>query len=121
MSLDRWVANGWLVPHQASPQETNDLLDAARSDLDDARQDISPGWRFAIAYNAALRLCTAALQSAGYRPTRDQKHYRTLAALPLLLGSDVTELADTWTGAAPGVTRSLTKLCPPSRKRRPMS
>ena len=94
MSLDDWVANGWLVRHQASPQETSDLLEAARLDLADARKDISPAWRFAIAYNAALRLCTAALQSAGVRATREQKHYRTIAALPLMLGPDVRELTN---------------------------
>ena len=94
MSLKDWADNGWLVRHQASAQETNDLLEAARRDLADARKDISAGWRFAIAYNAALRLCSAALQAAGYRATRDQKHYRTIAALPLILGSEVRELAD---------------------------
>jgi hypothetical protein len=46
----------------------------------DAKKDLSPSWRFAIADNAALRLCTAALQTAGYRATRDQRHYRTIAA-----------------------------------------
>jgi hypothetical protein len=65
MSLDDWVANGWLARHQASDQETKDLLGAARADLSDAKKDLSAGWRFAIAYNAALRLCTAALQAAG--------------------------------------------------------
>jgi hypothetical protein len=34
-----------------------------------------------------------ALGAAGYRATRDQKHYRTIAALPLILGSGVQELA----------------------------
>ena len=70
MSLETWLANGWLPRHQASPQESQDLFEAARRDLVDARKDISPSWRFAIAYNAALRLCTAALQAAGYRGTR---------------------------------------------------
>lgn len=94
MKLDDWVANGWLARHQASGSETDDLIDAAHRDLVDARKDISPAWRFAIAYNAALRLCTAALQVAGYRATRDQKHYRTIAALPLIVGADAQELSD---------------------------
>jgi len=34
-----------------------------------------------------------ALATAGFRATRDQKHYRTIAALPLVLGPDVQELA----------------------------
>lgn len=94
MSLADWLANGWLVRHEASARETNDLLDAARADLSDARKDISASGRFAIAYNAALRLCAAVLQTSGYRATRDQKHYRTIASLPLILGADARELAD---------------------------
>ena len=94
MKLDDWVANGWLARHQASPRETDDLIEAARRDLADARKDLSPAWRFAIAYNAALRLATAALQAAGYRASREQKHYRTIAALPLVLGADAQELSD---------------------------
>jgi uncharacterized protein (UPF0332 family) len=93
VSLETWVENGWLQRHEASAEEIGDLCLAARRDLADARKDLSPAWRFAIAYNAALRLCTAALYSAGYRATRDQKHYRTIAALPLLLGPDIRELA----------------------------
>lgn len=94
MSLETWRANGWLTRHTASPQETADLLAAAARDLTDAKKDLSPSWRFAIAYNAALRLCTAPLQTAGYRASRDQRHYRTIAALPLLLGPGAQELAD---------------------------
>ena len=70
------------------------MVAAATRDLADAGKDLSPSWRFAIAYNAALRLCTAVLQAAGYRASRDQKHYRTIAALPLLLGPDAKELAE---------------------------
>ena len=94
MSLDDWVSNGWLTPHRASPAEIRDILTAAAADLADARKDISPAWRFAIAYNAALRLAGAALEAAGYRATRDQKHYRTIAALPLVLGPALQELTD---------------------------
>ena len=94
MSLETWLANGWLSRHKVSGQETADLVAAAARDVTDAKKDLSPSWRFAIAYNAALRLCTAALQTAGYRASRDQKHYRTIAALPLLLGADAQELAD---------------------------
>ena len=34
MSLETWLANGWLVRHTASGQETSDLVDAAARDLD---------------------------------------------------------------------------------------
>ncbi len=94
MSLETWLANGWLTRQDAAPREIRDLIAAARADTRDATKDISPAWRFAIAYNAALRLGTAALAASGYRATRDQKHYRTIAALPLVLGPDTSELAD---------------------------
>ena len=93
MSLETWEANGWLQTHSITPAEMTALLKAARTDLVDAGTDISAAWRFAIAYNAGLRLCTAVLAAAGYRPVRDQKHYRTIAALPLILGDELKELA----------------------------
>jgi uncharacterized protein (UPF0332 family) len=94
VSLADWASHGWLKPHEASASEIGAILDAAARDLDDARKDISPPWRFAIAYNAALRLGSAALLAAGYRSAREQKHYRTFAALPLILGPSVEEATD---------------------------
>jgi len=93
VTLDDWESNRWVTRHQATAREVTDLLDAAAHDLSDAAKDLSPAWRFAIGYNAALRVATAALHAAGYRAAREQKHDRTLAATPLLLGNDVQELA----------------------------
>lgn len=62
MSLEAWLANRWLSPHAPDPREIKELLDAAAGDLADARKDLSPAWRFAIAYTAALRLSTAWLR-----------------------------------------------------------
>jgi hypothetical protein len=88
MSLKQWQANGWLKPHATSRQEVGQLFAIARRDLVDARQTgLSPDWRFGIAYNAALKLCTILLYAEGYRPAHDLAHYRTLQALPLILGS----------------------------------
>ena len=88
MSLKQWQDNGWLKPHTTSRQEIAGLLAIVRRDLADARQDVlSADWQFGIAYNAALKLCTILLYVAGYRPARDLAHYRTLQALPLILGS----------------------------------
>lgn len=41
---------------------------------------------FGIAYNAALKLCTILLYAEGYRSERALHHYRTIQALPLILG-----------------------------------
>lgn len=94
MTLETWHEHGWLKPHRTSAQEIRGLLAAAQADLVEAEKDISADWRFAIAYSAALRLCSVVLFAAGYRAVREQKHYRTIAALPLVLGADVSELAE---------------------------
>lgn len=87
MSLQQWAANGWLKPHRTSRQEIGQLLAIVKRDLTDARsEDISADWRFGIAYNAALKLCTILLYAEGYRPAPALAHYRTLQALPLILG-----------------------------------
>ncbi len=89
-----WAENGWLKPHKTSRSEIVGLLASAVRDLDDTRQGISAGWRFAIGYTSALRLCSVVLHASGYRASREQKHYRTIMALPLIFGSDILELAE---------------------------
>jgi len=91
MSLKQWADNGWLKPHRTSREEISNLLGIVERDLNDARKDISADWRFGIAYNAALKLCTALLYAEGYRPSHESQHYRTLAALPEILGSPKKE------------------------------
>jgi len=86
MSLKQWADNGWLKPHRTSREEVNHLLAIVERDLNDAQRDISADWRFGIAYNAALKLCRILLSAEGYRPSRELQHYRTLAALPEILG-----------------------------------
>ncbi len=86
MTLKNWADNGWLKPHTTSRQEIANLLAIAERDLADATGGISADWRFGIAYNAALKLCTVLLHASGYRPERTLAHYRTLQALPLILG-----------------------------------
>lgn len=86
MSLKQWADNGWLRTHESSRQEVAELLAIVSRDLADAEGDISADWRFGIAYNAALKLCTILLYASGYRPEKNLQHYRTIAALPLILG-----------------------------------
>jgi hypothetical protein len=57
-------------------------------DLSDATQGISSDWRFGIAYNAALKLCTILLYVSGYRAERSLGHYRTIQAMPFILGAE---------------------------------
>ena len=86
MSLKQWEDNGWLKPHRTSRQEISNLLNIVERDLQDARREISADWRFGIAYNGALKLCRILLSAEGYRPSHELQHYRTLAALPEILG-----------------------------------
>jgi hypothetical protein len=86
MSLKQWEDNGWLKPHRTSRQEISNLLSIVERDLQDARREISADWRFGISYNAALKLCRILLSAEGYRPSHELQHYRTLTALPEILG-----------------------------------
>ena len=60
----------------------------ADRDLRVAATTEDPDWRFGIAYNSALKLCTILLSASGYRASRDLNHYRTLMSLPIILGAE---------------------------------
>ena len=82
MSLKDWLDNGWLKPHQTDRQEITNLLGIVERDLADAMlEGLSVDWKFGIAYNAALKLCTIKLFIQGYRPENALAHYRTIMAL----------------------------------------
>ena len=88
MTLKQWESNGWLRRHQTSPQEIKNLLMIIDRDLEDAGGSISNDWRFGIAYNAALKICTILLYAEGFKAERTLQHYRTIQALPLILGKE---------------------------------
>jgi len=95
MTLKQWAENGWLKVHQTDAKEIGNLLAIVDRDLNDAiTGDISADWRFGIAYNAALKLCTILLYAEGYKDDRSLQHYRTIQALPLILGSERKQDAD---------------------------
>ncbi|WP_415063081.1 hypothetical protein [Bdellovibrio sp.] len=95
MSLADWAKNGWLRPHTPSKGEVKNLFEIVERDLKDAvAKEISDDWKFGIAYNAALKLCTILLHTSGYRPEKNLAHYRTLQALPLILGDKHKANAD---------------------------
>lgn len=94
MTLKKWADNGWLQEHKTSSEEINNLLLIVDRDLKDAKVGISNDWAFGIAYNASLKLCTILLYTEGYRAERNLQHYRTIQALPLILGKDRTDDAE---------------------------
>ena len=68
------------------------MLAIVDRDLESARLErLSPDWRFGIAYNAALKLCTVLLYASGYRAGRELAHKRTVESLPLILGEGRTK------------------------------
>lgn len=86
-TLQDWLSNGWLRKHSPTRKEIADLFAIVDRDLKDSRaQGISPDWSFGIAYNATLKLSAILLHASGYRPEKTLQHYRTLQALPLILG-----------------------------------
>ncbi len=95
MSLKNWSENGWLRPHQTSRSQIADLFAIVDRDLEDVRSErLSTDWQFGIAYNAALKLCTILLYAEGFRPEKNLAHFRTLQALPLILGPGYEDEAD---------------------------
>lgn len=94
MTLTNWLAAGWLVEHKTTPEEIRELFAVAERNLkDSAVSGISPDTQLGLAYNAALQLCTAALAAAGYRASRERKHYLTLQSAAHTIGADAKLLA----------------------------
>ncbi len=87
MTLKQWADNGWLKPHTTTAEEIENLFQIVERDLKDARSGVSADWKFGIAYNAALKLCAILLYVKGYKAERNLQHYRTIQALPKILGS----------------------------------
>ena len=85
MTLKQWQTNGWLKIEPTSRDEIANMLAMVDRDLKDAAGSISPDWRFGIAYNAALKLCTILVRAEGYRPSHGLQHYRAIMAMPLVL------------------------------------
>lgn len=94
MSLKNWEDNDWLKAEPTSKDEIQNLLVIVERDMKDAEGSISTDWQFGIAYNAALKLCTVLLRAEGYRPSHGSHHYRTIMAMPLILGSESVDDAE---------------------------
>lgn len=88
MSLQNWVAQGWIKEHKTSPQEIASFLAVADRDLANAQiETLAAEWRLIIAYNSALRTATAALAAAGFRvSTRVSHHYYGIESLGFTIG-----------------------------------
>jgi hypothetical protein len=89
MTLQNWLESGYLTEHPTSRQEIQDLRQGAIQDLADGRvSGLSAGGRFSFAYNAALKMATAALAASGYRASRAQHHFRVIRSLVFTIDAD---------------------------------
>jgi hypothetical protein len=94
VSLSDWLKSAWLIEHETSPDEIGDLLSVIDRDLRDCcATGLSPDWKLAIAYNAALQVALAGLAAEGYRVARESHHYRALQSLSLTLGCSSAVIA----------------------------
>ncbi len=92
-TLQNWLNNGWLIEHQTSRQEVTDLLSLIDRDLHDCRlKDLSPDWRFNIAYNAALQVATLALAVTGFRAAKEAQHFRVIQSLAYTVTLDIDQV-----------------------------
>ena len=94
MSLNDWARSGWLKPHKATRSQVAAVFGVVDRDLEDSSRRLSPDGQFNIAYNAALQLCAIALLSEGWRPEKLNAHYRTIQALPAIMGAAWQDGAD---------------------------
>jgi hypothetical protein len=89
MTLQDWLEKRYLTRHTTSRQEIEDLRRGARQDLSDSRvPGLSAGGQFNFAYNAALKMATAALAASGYRASREQHHFRIIRSLRFTIEAD---------------------------------
>lgn len=89
MSLKDWLNSGWLIEHKTSPGEIADFISLAERDLKNSGvPGLDPEWQLNMAYNAALHLAAAALAAAGYRPSHESHHFRTISSLIQTIGAN---------------------------------
>lgn len=89
MTLETWLAAGWLKRHETSPQEIADLLAVVDRALENAAvEGLTPDARIGLAYPAALAIGAAGLAATGYRAGKDRHHERVLDSLLHTLGVD---------------------------------
>ena len=87
--MQDWLRGRHLTKHTTSRQEIRGLRHGAIQDLTDSRvSGLRTGGRFSFAYNATLKMATAALAASGYRASRNQHHFRAIQSLRFTVGLD---------------------------------
>lgn len=83
MPFDDLLKARAIEPVEVQPEEIAGLLDVAKRDIGTAQNLASTDldWAFAIAYNAILQLSIAYMNSLGFRPRGEGKHFNTFRFL----------------------------------------
>lgn len=93
--MENLLKVGQLKAHPPNADEIQRLLDAARRNLADARNEtISPETRFDAAYKSIMQTALAALMAHGYRPDthRPGHHITVVQGLSLTIGLPATRI-----------------------------
>jgi hypothetical protein len=94
MSLENWLRSDFLIKHDPTVAEVQQLLAVVDRELSDAAvPGLSPDGKFLHAYTAALQLCVVALHANGYDLAKGKGHHHyAINSLEHTLGK---EQADT--------------------------
>jgi len=94
MTLRDLQNQGRLRPHRTNREEVDELFQLAERGLADAQvPGVSADGRFMMAYDAAMALATIPLHCGGFRTDGTRHHQTTFAALPLMMGAEISEVA----------------------------
>jgi hypothetical protein len=96
VSLENLLKIGQIKAHPPDGEEIEQLLNAARRNLRDARvTSISPETRFDAAYKAIMQSALSALMMHGFRPNtnRPGHHMTVVQSLPLTVGLEAKRVA----------------------------
>ncbi len=96
MTLSDWAKNSWIKTHTTSKKEIEGLFSIVEREIRDSELNgISSDGKFSHAYRASLTLATILLYASGYMPDKGQSHhFRTIAAIPEILGNEAKDDAD---------------------------
>ncbi|MBL6991606.1 MAG: hypothetical protein ISR65_17610 [Bacteriovoracaceae bacterium] len=95
--LDKYnIQERHIKRQDTSKNEISDLFKIVNRDIQDSssNEHLSIDWKFGIAYNAALKLCTILVRASGYRISSGAHHFITIMLLPSIMGPDKKNLSN---------------------------
>jgi hypothetical protein len=92
MSYEELLERRAIEPVRVTPREIAELLALAKRDIKASNAMLSTDldWAFAIAYNGILQMSIAYMNSLGYRPRGEGKHFNTFRFMAEALPEEAT-------------------------------